>query len=181
MKKALIPALLLLLGSTILGATLLREPLANAARLAQSVVISNTPDQAVPVREQNLDGDKNIKVHEQGTANVRVVDGDGAILTVAPLDARQTFFVPEIAPPGGSDATVFPNGPVDASLISLTSMRGTGYVLLGVESGTLLSFDTDGGNVVLPLTQPLTFDRIQLVCSQSSPVACTSQLNVIGR
>ena len=32
---------------------------------------------AAPVREQNLDGTGSIKVHEQGTANVRVVNGDG--------------------------------------------------------------------------------------------------------
>jgi hypothetical protein len=30
-----------------------------------------------PVREQNVDADGNIKVHEQGTANVNVVNGDG--------------------------------------------------------------------------------------------------------
>jgi hypothetical protein len=30
-----------------------------------------------PVREQNLDANGNIKVHEQGTANVNVINGDG--------------------------------------------------------------------------------------------------------
>jgi hypothetical protein len=32
---------------------------------------------SAPVREQNLDSNGNIKVHEQGTANVNVVNGDG--------------------------------------------------------------------------------------------------------
>src|SRR6266511_163391 len=72
MSRPFIPAFLLLLGSTVLGATVLQEPLADAARLAQGVVITNTPEQAVPVREQNLDNGS-IRVHEQGTISVRPV------------------------------------------------------------------------------------------------------------
>lgn len=61
MRRALIPTVLLVLLSVVLGATVLREPLASAKTLAQSVVVSNMPDQPVPV-------------HEQGTANVNVAN-----------------------------------------------------------------------------------------------------------
>jgi hypothetical protein len=54
-----------------LGTTVFRTDIAQATGLAQSVTVNNTSAQAVPVREQNLDAG-NIKVHEEGTANVSV-------------------------------------------------------------------------------------------------------------
>jgi hypothetical protein len=51
---------LLLLGSTILGATVLREPIALAAQGVDATIIGP------------LDGQGNVKVHEQGTAAVIV-------------------------------------------------------------------------------------------------------------
>ena len=69
MKRALIPAFLLVLGSVVLGATVFREPLAHAAGAVgiTSVAVANDKEHAIPVREQNLDANGNIKVHEQGT------------------------------------------------------------------------------------------------------------------
>jgi hypothetical protein len=49
---------LLLVGATILGSTVLREPIANAAQSVDANIIGP------------LDGNGNVKVHEQGTANV---------------------------------------------------------------------------------------------------------------
>jgi len=51
---------LLLLGSAVLGATVLRTQIAGAAQPPQ------------PVREANTDPNGNIKMHEQGTATVSV-------------------------------------------------------------------------------------------------------------
>jgi len=62
MRKALIPALLLVLVSVVLGATVFREQVAQAAA-------------TLMVREQNLDANGNIKVHEQGTATVDAATG----------------------------------------------------------------------------------------------------------
>jgi hypothetical protein len=45
-------SLLLIMVGVVLGATVFRTDIAQATRLAQSVVIANTPAQAVPVREQ---------------------------------------------------------------------------------------------------------------------------------
>ena len=39
-----------------------------AAQPVSSVIIGNTSANPVPVREQNLDANGNVKVHEQGTA-----------------------------------------------------------------------------------------------------------------
>jgi hypothetical protein len=58
----------------VLGATIFRADIAPAAGLAKSVTVDNTPAQAVPVREQNLDG-SNARVHEEGTAKVKVTNG----------------------------------------------------------------------------------------------------------
>jgi hypothetical protein len=59
MRRVIIPALLLILLSVVLGATVFREQVAQAAA-------------TLMVREQNTDANGNIKVHEQGTAAVHV-------------------------------------------------------------------------------------------------------------
>jgi hypothetical protein len=50
---------LLLVGATILGATLLREPIAHAAQSVSTIIIDP------------LDANGNVKVHQQATAAVR--------------------------------------------------------------------------------------------------------------
>jgi hypothetical protein len=74
MRKVVIPAFLLVLGSLVLGATVLRGPIADAATPFTNVIVSNTASNPVPVREQATDANGNLKVHEQGTATVNVVD-----------------------------------------------------------------------------------------------------------
>jgi hypothetical protein len=76
MRRAIIPAFLLVLASFVLGATVFREQVAHAA----SAVLQ--------VREQNVDGNGNIKVHEQGTANVNVANAP----TVKLGDSTQVAF-----------------------------------------------------------------------------------------
>lgn len=71
-QRAVTGALLLVGAGVALGATVFRTDIAEATGLAQAVTVDNTPANAVPVREQNRDGNGNIKVHEQGTANVNV-------------------------------------------------------------------------------------------------------------
>src|SRR5262245_13613671 len=69
---------LLLVGATVLGATVLREPIGYAASPFQNVIVGNDATNPVPVREQNLDGGS-IKVHEQGTVNVRFGDQEVSV------------------------------------------------------------------------------------------------------
>ena len=89
MRKALVPAFLLILGAMVLGATVLREPIARAASPFTNVIIGNTSSNPVPVREQNLDGAGNIKVHEQGTASVHVTNSASAPLPVTNVNDGQ--------------------------------------------------------------------------------------------
>lgn len=70
MRKALIPALLLVLGAIILGATLFPEQIVHAATPFTNVVVGNTTSNPVPVTVQNTDPNGAVKVHEQGTASV---------------------------------------------------------------------------------------------------------------
>ena len=88
MRKALMPAFLLVLGAVVLGSTVFRQQLANAATPFSNVVVANTSTNpanvhevgtanvnvtnttALPVQETNTDAAGNMKVHEQGTVNV---------------------------------------------------------------------------------------------------------------
>ena len=69
MRKAIIPALLLVLVSVVLGATVFREQVAHAA---SNLNVFVTNDAAHPV-----------PVHEQGTANVNVTNAGGRVIPVA--------------------------------------------------------------------------------------------------
>jgi hypothetical protein len=88
-RHAIIGALLMIGLGVILGATVFRTDIAQATGLAQSVTVSNTPAQAVPVREQNLDNG-NVKVHEQGTVSVRSADKEVSVTAVGFADLTDT-------------------------------------------------------------------------------------------
>src|SRR5262245_47656003 len=57
---------LLVIGATILGATVLREPIASAAQGVSATIVGP------------LDAQGNVEVHEQGTASVHVENEDRA-------------------------------------------------------------------------------------------------------
>ncbi len=80
-RQTIIAALLIVGVGVVLGATVFRADIAQATGLAQAVTVANTP---LPVREQNLDGNGNIKVHEQGTANVNVTNSSLSVAPPAP-------------------------------------------------------------------------------------------------
>ena len=69
MKKSSF-VVLLLVGATVLGATVLREPIAWAAQAVDAQIIGP------------LDANGNVKVHEQGTASVAVVGDVSAKLAI---------------------------------------------------------------------------------------------------
>jgi hypothetical protein len=62
---------LLLVGATILGGTVFREPIALAAQSVDATIIGP------------LDGNGNVKVHEQGTAAVRLAEQEVSLTKVA--------------------------------------------------------------------------------------------------
>jgi hypothetical protein len=171
MKRALIPAFLLLLGSTIFGATVLREPIASAARLAQSVVISNTPDQAVPVREQNKDGSGNIKVHEQGTAN--------AAVTGYPVASRVQHNSYVGIPVGQDVSQLFDL--MNVSTLVLNSVRGEAEFAFDQTGVGFKIIDSvpEGGTVTIPLNETVAVNKVFVHCS-SSATTCDVNYNIIG-
>jgi hypothetical protein len=136
MKKAIIPAFLLVLGSTVLGATVLQEQLAY----------------------------RNIKVHEQGTADVNVTNTS---LPVAPLEpvtggsGSVILFCP-------SDEVLF-QFPRAATAIQAAWSEPTGgpvSLRLGAEVVELIGPNETGDrHLFLPLTRPVAFNRI--VCFQN--------------
>jgi hypothetical protein len=86
MKKWLFVALLVV-GATVLGATVLKEPIANAAQIVDANIIGP------------LDGQGNVKVHEQGTANVNVTNAGVSVQPagepiVTTLEEFDTYTVP---------------------------------------------------------------------------------------
>jgi hypothetical protein len=86
MSKAVVGTVVLLAVSAILGATVFREQIARAAPPITSVFVTNDESSPVPVRERNLDADGNIKVHEQGTANVSIQGVASVKLTEQPFE-----------------------------------------------------------------------------------------------
>src|SRR4051795_1595999 len=70
MRKPVLAALLLVVGSLVVGGTVLHEPIAKAASPFTNVIVGNTAANPVPVAVQDLDGNNNVRVHEQGTAAV---------------------------------------------------------------------------------------------------------------
>lgn len=104
LRQSIIGALLVVSVAVVLGATVFRSDLAQATGLGQSVTVNNTPAQAVPVREQALDGG-NIKVHEEGRANVNDVADPADLVT-----QRLTAFCTGTT--GDSDPYTVPAGKV---------------------------------------------------------------------
>jgi hypothetical protein len=160
-RRTVIGALLLIGVGVGLGTTVFRDDIAQATGLAQSVIVSNTPAQAVPVREQNLDGNQNLKVHEQGTANVNVTNSSLSVAPAAPItgggDAVETV--------GGHFVTFRVPATATALLIHMTAAAGA--VKLSYQGGTVGFFpgpaETGNDNIVLALTRPIAFDRLDCI------------------
>jgi hypothetical protein len=174
MKKALIPAFLLLLGSAVLGATVLREPLARAATPIASVFVTNDVSSPVPVHELNRDGDGNIKVHEQGTAKVAV---SNPVMTV-PLPPV-TGGGSSIGLCGGGICDRSFSSPQTATALSIHLDPGAGAIVFKHEGSVVATFAGPwfGGNssIVLALARPIAFDYVTCIVDPSASLkACTA-------
>lgn len=169
-RQAIIGALLIVGVGVVLGATVFRTDIAQATGLAQSVTVSNTASNPVPVREQNLDANGNIKVHEQGTANVNVTNSSLSVAAAAPISGG-----------GGGSFVAVPDSPfpvsptATASALSIHLSPGVNDVqlLAGGSRVALFWGPGSGGNadIVLALSRPVTFD--QVACLGSPTDICT--------
>jgi len=158
-QKAVIGALLLIGVGVVLGATVFRTDIAQATGLAQSVTVSNTAAQAVPVREQNLDGNGNIKVHEQETANVNVTNSSLSVAEPPVTGGGQSFFLD-----GGTFTPQILADTITASAISIRFEGGAHDLILMMGPEKIVArfpgFTTGNDSVDLAFTRPVSFDRV---------------------
>ena len=103
-------------------------------------------------------------------------------LSVAPQAATMHFSTRLEASPSNNEKVVVLLEPINASLITFTNMRGTGRAqVFGVDSSLLLNYSTEGSDVVLPLTQPLTVSMVRVFCPFDSATPCSAEFNLRGR
>ena len=160
--RATLGALLLITVGVVLGATVFRSDIAQATGLAQSVTVNNTPAQAVPVREQNLDG-SNIRVHEEGTANVNVTNSSLPDAAPSPITGGGSNA-------GGSCGGAIVLGAVaTASALTIHMDSGVASVQLfrGSDIPAMFTGPGSGGSadIALALTRPVEFDKVSCVGS----------------
>ncbi len=173
MRKALIPVSSLLLGAVI-GAMVFQGQAARAASSILSVFVTNSPTHPVPVQEQNLDSNGNIKVHEQGTANVNVTN------TTVPVHEQGTAQVNVANMPGSqpfmkNETIVLDSGQVFVSKcdsVPATKTFAMEYVDLrtnGIASGEVVSVTLDastgGAFVAHPLPLQVTAGDVPMFAS----------------
>lgn len=167
MVRKLVVALILVVVSTALGATALREPIAYAAEKLTPVFVTNDAANAVPVAQQGTADvrvtNASLPVQQQGTADVRVTNGS---LTVAP-EAPITGIGRGIGTSAGGSVGVVDS---TASAISLTMSDGVTAATIRWRDANVAFFygPALGGerSVVLALSRPIRLD--ELVCSGSS-------------
>ncbi len=165
MRRAIIPALLLVLVSVVLGATVFREQVAHAAA-------------TLLVREQNTDANGNIKIHEQGTANVNV-----SSLPAVRAETATSFATFTLSAGPFESAFHSIGNTLNTSLIGISRVQGSSVdhaALARYDNGgsEVFEFDVPSAGAVIPLPQPLPIDRVGIVCEAS---ACHATFSLAGK
>ena len=157
------------MGSAVLGATAVRQPIAHAAS-AMSVVVANSKKTPVPVREQNTDTDGNIKVHEHGTATVKV----NGVATTQPVQPANSLNLEGVNPtqlgcndnlPAGTQWVISSLSLANLSDVNKASLRlgllenVGGIFIPDIEAPTLASLP--GDTVQLTFPQPFVLTASQ--------------------
>jgi hypothetical protein len=184
MVRKLVVALILVAVSVVLGATVLREPIARAAEKLTPVFVTNDAANAVPVAQQGTAdvrvANASLPVQQQGTADVRVTNAALPVQQQGTADVRVTngsLTVAPAAPVTGIGRGIGTSaggsvGVVDstASAISLTMSDGVTAAEIKWRDANVAFFygPALGGerSVVLALSRPIRLD--ELVCSGSS-------------
>jgi hypothetical protein len=148
--------------SSILGATVLREPIAYAAEKVTPVFVTNNDANPVPVEQQGTSDvrvtNASVPVQQQGTADVRVTNNS---LTVAP-QAPITGGGYGIGANAGNSTPVVDN---TATAISLTMSPGVTAAVIKWRGDEVAFFygPAFGGerSVVLALSRPIRIDELE--------------------
>lgn len=143
---------LLVVGGTVLGATMLREPVALAAQAISATIVGP------------LDANGNVMVHEQGTANVSVAQPapitDGANSHATSCPDNSTLGQPAVATALSihMDSTV-----AEVSFDTVGAFNTTARFPGPAAAGN--------ASIVLALTRPISFDRIHCIGTGSYSVS----------
>ena len=166
MRQKVLVVLLVIGISAVLGATILREPIARAAAPITSVFVSNDAAHPVPVVETRADANGNVTVHEQGTANVNVTNTSLPIAQAAPvIDGGSTVeaFV------GDGRQPVTPDATASALMVRFTNAGSDTQMVFRYKGNTVLIVPAalGSGDVTVvtnvPLTRPVKFDDVECV------------------
>ena len=152
--------------SAVLGATVLREPIASAASPFQNVIIGNTPSQPVPVREQ-------------GTVNVNVSGGTVALAS-PPLATRRVGGIVGSCTPGPcSGALTFARMTASTIVLMAEGSRATFTFRDGGSGGPIVYSVAVAANTTtaIPLDDRLVTDYVADFC----PNACSTSVSLLGQ
>jgi hypothetical protein len=135
---------LLVIGSALLGATVLSEPIASAAQNIGATITGP------------LDGQGNVRVHEQGTANVNVTNSSLSVAAQPPVTGGGDSAAVDV---GEARSFSEPRTATAVTVALFTDARGVGLHYQGRTVG-LISAGASTDTVALPLTRPIKFDAI---------------------
>jgi hypothetical protein len=157
-KRAIVSAIVLLLVGVVLGTTVFREQVAQAAQSLSATIVGP------------LDDKGNVAVHEQGTADVNVTGGNLAIAREAPIARGGSAVV--IA----TGSTYSVSQPAVATALSIHMQSEVTNLTVLTKEGIAATFmgprgDFGNSSIVLALTRPITFDG--LFCNGSPGGNCT--------
>jgi hypothetical protein len=138
---------------------------ANPVPVSGTLTVTNPPASPLAIHETNTDANGNIKVHEQGTADVNITNSS---LPVGPP-----------SPVTGGGGTQGVSGPSTvhiatetATFLSIHMDLTVGFVLLADGSNVVGLFigpgDSGEANINAPLSRPITFDTIECAVTVGS-------------
>ena len=161
MRKRAGLAVLIILAGMVLGATVFREQVAQAALAALKVQVVNSSTSPVPVHEQGTanvnvtnPASSPVPVAPQGTANVNVTNGSLAVGPPAPVTSggqRLQVDSGQTSPIGSA---------ITASALVVQFRNGATEILFR-RNGEITARFPAPGPIVLALTQPISFDAVQ--------------------
>jgi hypothetical protein len=176
MRRRMMVVVLLLALSALFGATIFREQIATAASGVLNVFVTNTSDHPVPVVEQ---GTQTVSV--TGTTPVSITGTP--TVAVGPPTAATSAVSHHVAANAGS-GILQSITPVDATLLVVEAHQYTDFVQIRSSHQNELVLDgpaqTVGGyrTYVIPLSQPLPIDELELICDAAGP--CDATVNIVG-
>jgi hypothetical protein len=156
-----------------------------------SVLVTNDAAHPVPVQEQRADAQGNVRVHEQGTADVNVTNASLPVHEQGTVSASPTpaanFPVQGIVQVDGGSVSDYQFLPA-INVSSITIGGAEENMTFALRSGSSLrlylggaGYFTGGSSTwTLTFPQPIPADTLRVQCFESA-VACKATVSVAGR